>query len=224
MFARLLIGLVAIGVISAVAVAWQVTPLRDWLDLGQLLDRLRALEHGPPAVAIVLAAYPISGLLMLPTMLLILATIALFGPLWGSIYATLGCLLSASAFYGLGRAFGQRVRRFLPTRRLNQVTAMLAGHEVLAVGSINSSQLVNLMLIGLVAGILRLRFGHYLAGTLVGNVPGIIVLAVFEDRLDKAIHQPTTANVAALIVITIFWLSAVIWCARRSAKRLETQD
>lgn len=213
-----MVGLAVLGVLSAVAVAWQVTPLRDWLDLGQLLDRLRAFGHGPVAVIIVLAAYPISGLLMLPTTLLILASIALFGPLWGFIYATLGCLLKASVFYGLGRAFGRRSLHFLPSRQLDEVTAMLTGHEVLAVAAVNWSQLVNLMLSGLAAGVLPIGFGRYLVGTLIGIVPGIIILTIFEDRLDKALHQPTTANVVGLITITIFWLFAAIWCARRLVK------
>ena len=88
--ARLLIGLAAFGVLIGVAVAWQVTPLRDWVDLGQFLDRVRALGDSPVAVVIVLAAYPVSGLLMLPITLIILASLALFGPLWGFICAILG--------------------------------------------------------------------------------------------------------------------------------------
>ncbi|MCP4327700.1 MAG: TVP38/TMEM64 family protein [Alphaproteobacteria bacterium] len=215
---RLLIGLAAFGVLSGVAVAWQVTPLRDWVDLGQFLDRVRALGNSPVAVIVVLAAYPVSGLLMLPTTLIILASLALFGPLWGFIYAILGCLLNALAFYGLGRVFARRSLGFLFSRQLDQVTAMLAGHEILAVAAVNWSQVVNLMLSGLAAGVLRIGFGRYSVGTLLGTVPGIIVLTIFEDRPDKAIHQPTTVNVVGLIAVAIFWLFAAIWCARRLVK------
>ncbi len=45
---RLTIGLVAFGILSASAVAWQWTPLREWVDLEQLLAELRALGQRMP--------------------------------------------------------------------------------------------------------------------------------------------------------------------------------
>lgn len=222
--ARVAAGLVLLAVFSAVAVLWQVTPLRDWLDLARLLDRLRAFGHSPMAVTVVLAAYPISGLLMVPTTLLILASVAVFGPWWGFAYAGLGCLLSATVFYGLGRALQRWRLRILRSRRIDRVSALLTGHEVFAVAAVNLSQLVSFMLIGLAAGVLRMNFGRYVVGTLIGIVPGIIVLTLFEDRFDKAVHQPTTENIAALSAVAVFWLFAVFWCARRLVRHLDKRD
>ncbi len=33
-------------------------------------------------------------------------------------------------------------------------------------------------------------FGRFVAGTLIGVVPGIVVVAIFEDRLEATIRDP----------------------------------
>jgi lysophospholipid acyltransferase (LPLAT)-like uncharacterized protein/uncharacterized membrane protein YdjX (TVP38/TMEM64 family) len=217
--ARFVVGLVALGILSALAVAWQWTPLRDLVNLAQVLTWLKDFGHNPTAVAIVLAAYPIGGLLMLPTTLLILATVALFGPIMGFTYATLGGLFSASTSYALGRLFGRKSLDRLAGRQLDRVTDALAGQEILAVAAINWSQIVNLTLSGLAAGALGIRFGRYVLGTLIGIAPGIFVVTIFENRLEAAIRGPRVDNIIVLIAVTLFWISAALWCGRRLVNR-----
>lgn len=219
---RLTIGLVAFGILSASAVAWQWTPLREWVDLEQLLAELRALGHSPVAVVIIIAAYPIGGLVMLPTIPLILLTVAMFGPLLGLIYAMLGCLVSASGSYALGQALGQQTLARLAGRHLDRVTQLLAGREVLAVAAVNWSQIVSLTLIGFAAGTLRIGFPHYILGTLIGTAPGILLLTLFENQLERAILDPSLANIAALAVIGAFMLVAAFWSIRRLTSRLRS--
>jgi uncharacterized membrane protein YdjX (TVP38/TMEM64 family) len=206
-----LIIFVALG---ALATAWQWTPLRDWFDLAQALDGLKGLDHTPVTVLIVLAAFPLSGLVMLPSMVLILATIALFGPVVGTAYAVLGCLLSASASYVLGRLLGRQHLGRL-RRRLDQIGHLLGGREVLMVAMINWSMIVNLGLIGLAAGMLRFRFARYLLGTLIGIVPGILALALMENSLERTVRDPSLVNVGILFAIGVAIVLAGLWAARQ---------
>ncbi len=213
----ILIALLLVG-LCALAVAWQWTPLRQWVDLARFLAWLEGLGHGPVAVVVTLAAYPLSALIMLPSLLLILGTLAVFGPLAGSVYATFGCLLSAMLSYALGRLLGwQHLGRL--QRRLDQVARFLSGREVLTVALINLSMISNLALVGLAAGVLRLRFAPYLLGTLIGVVPGIVVLALFEEWLEKAIRDPSPANVAMLVVFAIIATLAALWAIRNLGRR-----
>ncbi len=217
---RLIIVLAALGILGALGVAWQWTPLRAWVDMGELLGELRALGHSPVAVVLILAAYPLGGLMMLPTIPLILLTVAMFGPLLGLVYAMLGCLLSASISYALGQALGQETLVRLAGRHLNRVTRLLAGREVLAVAGVNWSQIVSLTLIGLAAGTLRIRFPHYILGILIGTAPGILLLTLFENQLERAILDPSLANIGVLALIVALMLAGGFWSAGKLTKRL----
>ncbi len=209
------IALGALVAACALAIGWQWTPLREWIDLAEMLGRLKSLGHTPLAVLIVLAAYPLSSLVMLPSMVLILVTIALFGPLVGFAYATLGCLLSALASYLLGRILGRQHLGRLQ-RRIDQVARLLSGHEVLAIAMINWSMIVNLGLVGLAAGVLRIRLPRYLLGTLIGITPGIVALTLIETQLEIVIRNPSPGNAAALAAVVAFLLLIAFWGVRRS--------
>jgi len=208
------VGLIIFVAFVALATAWQWTPLRGWFDLAQALEGLRSLDHAPVTVLIVLAAFPLSSLVMLPSIVLILATVALFGPFVGSAYAALGCLLSASASYALGRLLGRQHLGRL-RRPLDQIGHLLGGREVLAVAMINWSMIINLGLIGLAAGMLRFRFSHYLLGTLIGVVPGVLALALLQNRLERTVRDPNLVNVAILFAIGLAIVLVGLWVARQ---------
>ena len=130
--------------------------------------------------------------------------------------------MSASISYVLGQALGQQTLVRLAGRHLNRVTRLLAGHEVLAVAAVNWSQIVSLTLIGLAAGTLRIRFRHYVLGTLIGTAPAILVLTLFENQLERAILDPSLANIGVLALIAALMLAAGFWSAGKLTKRLRS--
>jgi phospholipase D1/2 len=218
------VGLIALGLLVALPAAWHWTPLGDWVDLAGLIASLKAIEHRPAAIVVILAAFPITGLVMLPTTVLVLATVLIFGPWLGSVYALLGCMLSAMLAYGLGRLVRRdRLPRLLGAP-LSRVMDMLRGNELIAVAMVNWSQLVSLTLSGVAAGALRLHLGRYLAGTLLGTAPGVVVLAVIENRLEAAIRAPAPANLAMLVAVAALWALGMLWGSRQMMQAWRGMD
>jgi phospholipase D1/2 len=203
---RFVVGLIALGLLVASPLAWQWAPLREWVDLEELIEALKALGHRPATISVVLAAFRISGSVMLPTTVVVLVTVFIFGPWLGFVYALLGCTLSAMTFYGLGRMVQRQSLSRVLGAHLDRVMSMLRGNEVFAVAMVNWSQLVNLTLSGLAAGALRIHFRRYLAGTL---------LALLENRLEVAIRAPELGNMVALIAIAVLWVLGVFWGTRK---------
>ena len=62
-------------------------------------------------------------------------------------------------------------------------------------------------------------FGRFVAGTLIGVVPGIVVVAIFEDRLEATIRDPRFEIFLILIAVTLLGLLATVWAGRRLLKR-----
>ena len=212
---RLVVGLIALGLLVASPMAWQWAPLREWVDLEELIEALKTLGHRPGTIFVILAAFPISGLVMLPTTVVVLVTVFIFGPWLGFVYALLGCILSAVTFYGLGRMVQRQSLSRVLGAHLDRVMSMLRGNEVFALATVNWSQLVNLTLSGLAAGALRIHFGRYLAGTLLGTTPWVAFLALLENRLEVAIRAPKLGNMVALIAVAALWVLGVFWGIRK---------
>jgi uncharacterized membrane protein YdjX (TVP38/TMEM64 family) len=66
----------------------------------------------------------------------------------------------------------------------------------------------------MVAGAVRIKVWHYIAGTVLGMAPGTLATTVFGDQLATALEDPSRINywlVAAVAVVFVL----LIWCVRR---------
>src|SRR5690242_1574226 len=93
---------VLFGLLLALALAWQLTPLRHFLDGQHVLAIAHGLRSTPLAALVVPAAFVALGLCMVPVNLLKILTVVLFGPLLGVPYALLGIVASALVGHALG--------------------------------------------------------------------------------------------------------------------------
>ena len=122
-----LIGIAAgVALLAAMALAWRVTPLDEWLAFDRLIDAGDALRDSPWAAAGVVLVYAAGGLVAFPLLVLIAATAMLFGPLLGPIYALLGALASATLTFAIGRKLGRETVRRLAGQRVNELSRRLA--------------------------------------------------------------------------------------------------
>src|SRR5688500_8535170 len=112
---------VGVLLVAAAAAIWHWTPIRELLNLQRLSAWMEPYRHAWYALPVVAGAYVVLGVFMISVLLLILATGVAFGPWLGTLYALVGCLVSASAGFWLGRwagprrvekVAGERVKRF----------------------------------------------------------------------------------------------------------------
>jgi len=220
--ARALIA--ALLVLAALAALWLGSPLREWLDVPRLAGTLHHFADSPLAPLLMLAAFLAGGLVIFPVNVLIAASILIFGPWRGALYAVLGCTLSAWLLYEIGRRIpNNRLHDWLGSR-LDRVRARLAWRGVLAVALVRAVPIAPYSIVNLAAGAARIGRTAYLAGTVIGMLPGIIVSAAFLDRLLAAIDDPGPLTVAALIVAAVLaalLISTVAMIRRRRAPDVE---
>jgi len=167
----------------------------------------------------VLLAYVVGGFLMVPVILLIVAGGAVFGPWHGFVYGVLGSMASSLAGYGAGRAIGRDGVRRLAGTRLNKVSERLGQLGTLAVVAVRLVPVAPFMIVNLIAGAVHIRPRQYVAGTLLGMTPGILLLTVFGHGLLRLVERPTAGGlllaggVAGLIIALSGWIRRLIWRA-----------
>jgi phospholipase D1/2 len=215
------IGSVALLLIIA-ALIWRYSPLDQLTSPAALGHWMRRAQLGALTPLAVLGAYVIGGLVAFPVTLLIAATAVMFGPYAGLAYAVTGSLASAAVTYGAGSKLGRRTLRDLIGRKLNRAAKNLSRRGVLAMAAVRIVPIAPYTVVNLVAGAMGVPFRDYLLGTLIGMLPGIVLVTALGDRLREVWQNPTPTSIAVLIGAVFLWVvvslllqAGVSWLRRR---------
>jgi phosphatidylserine/phosphatidylglycerophosphate/cardiolipin synthase-like enzyme/uncharacterized membrane protein YdjX (TVP38/TMEM64 family) len=209
--------------VAVLAAAWRWTPLHDWFDLDAVIGYADRLDELPGTPALVLGAYVLAGLLVVPLTLMIAATGAVFGPVLGTVYALGGALLSAFVTYTIGRRIGRETVRRLAGERLNAISRKLAERGLLAVVLVRLVPIAPYSVVNVVAGASHIGLRDFLLGTLIGLLPGVLGIVVFVDRLIDSILHPSVLTFALLAIIAGLIAGSGMLLQRRLARRREAR-
>ncbi|MEA2948692.1 MAG: phospholipase [Alphaproteobacteria bacterium] len=197
----------------SLTIAWHYPPLSTLANPSEIGPMLRSLAAEPWAPLLVMGIYLVGGLIAFPITVLIAATAAAFGPAAGLAYATAGSLLSAIVTYTVGAVLGRETLRGVLGSRLRRVQHKIVSGGVLAVAAIRLVPLAPFTVVNLVAGASEVKLGTYVAGTLLGMAPGLIVMSALGHQFVRILSEPRPGEFAILIVVLLSWL-AVAGCVQ----------
>lgn len=192
-----------IGAVLGLAALWRWTPLGKWLNLDTVTASAQWLKAHPFSPLLVPLAYVALGLVSFPVTLLIMATIIVYGPWWGSLYAVVGTALSAIFLFFLGHVLGKNIVSRFSGSLINRVNQRLSKSGLVAVITFRIIPVAPFSLINLVAGVSAISLKDFFLGTLIGISPGIAAIAVVADRLSESLRQPDMSSFTALFVAVL---------------------
>ena len=207
---------------------------QQWLNLdkdGQLSKLMMFAAESPWAIVGVISIYAFLALTGFPQIFLISATILVFGPKSGAIYAWIATMVSATLTFGLGHFLGGRwVRRF-GGERVQRTINFLAHHGIVASGLVRVVPSAPFIVVNAAAGAAHIPLWKYWAGTGFGIIPKILLVAAlalfapntgdFQEGIAGLLEfftsrQPQDlAIIAAIIVAWLGFLLCVRWVYRR---------
>ena len=100
----------------------------------------------------------------------------------------LGSLLGREALY---RMLGERWRHGLEGVRKR---------GLLAVVTFRLLPIAPFTLVNLAAGASGIRFVDFLVGTLIGMLPGLVLMSVMGDRIVRILAEPSASDIAILVL------------------------
>ena len=205
-------ALLAAGVVAAIVVVAFVVPVPDPAQL-----RTWAGQAGMAAPALLFAAYVVATLVPIPRTVFSLASGLLLGPAVGVSVALGATAVSALLSFGLARSLGRRlVSRHLTRARVRAVDERLTGGGWLAVASLRLIPLVPFLPTNYACGLSSVRPRPYLAGTVVGSVPGTAAAVVLGDTLTGGTPPALLVAYAACAAAG----AAGLWFAVRRATQM----
>jgi phospholipase D1/2 len=206
----------ALGLALLLAAAWRWTPLHGWLDPPTLAAGLRRLRNSPWALPLVLLIYGAASATLFPNTVLNVAIILGFGEWRGLGYALAGSMTAALLTYAFGRRYGrERVAR-LDSRLLQRLSGRLERGGVLQITTLRLLPIAPFSLVNLGAGALQVRAWPFALGTLLGLLPGNLLVTAFGRQLRALLDGPALLDLAVLLALLLFGACA-LWALRRRA-------
>jgi len=217
---QLMIGVSVLVGLLAVAAAWRWTSLERLLNIPTMVSYAEQFEHSAVAPFLTLAAFVLGGLMVVPVTALIVVTVLAFGPILGFIYALIGMTVSALLTFGIGHLLGRQSIRRLAGSRLNHLSQRLGRKGVLAVIVIRIMPVAPFTIVNLVAGASHIRFRDFALGTVLGELPGLLIMSIFVDQVSETVKHPSVMSVGMLAgVVFLFFLAGTglwRWLNRRA--------
>ena len=215
---RALMIAAVVAAIAGIALLWAFTPMRHWLDIDRLSAVVDRFADSPLAPLIAIALFVIGGLMIVPVNALTAVTILVFGPIMGAIYSLLGCTTSAAVLYEIAHRLPmQRLHRHTGAR-MQRIHHHLVRHAVWAVALVRLVPVAPYSIVCLLLGTTAITRTPYIAGTVLGMLPGILVNAFFIERVVAAIRHPSLTT-AAWLGLAVAAIALLGWLVRRHFAR-----
>ncbi|WP_289038891.1 TVP38/TMEM64 family protein [uncultured Zobellia sp.] len=178
--------------------AWQVLTSGNRKEVENWVSQFGA--WGP----IVLIAAMVAQMFMIvvPSIVLMVASVLAYGPIWGSIIIFEAVFLASSVGYAIGKLLGKdQVERIIGKKTEEKVTGFLEDYGFWAVIVTRLNPFLSNDAISFVGGILRMGYWKFIGATLIGIAP----LTLFIAILGKSTNSMKTGLLwGSLISLAIF--------------------
>jgi phospholipase D1/2 len=190
------------AVFLAVALLWQTSAIAEPSEIFRVLDRVARM---PWTEAVVIAAFLAGGFVAVPVTLMIVATLVVFNGWPGVALAGAGALASAVATYIVGRRLGTGVLRRYLGPRLNRIRRVLPERSLWRIATVRMAPIAPFFLVNLVAGAAGVRFHNYVAGSLLGLLPDVVLIAVLVQQSRLVLADPGPDAILVLFGLVAAW-------------------
>lgn len=197
---------IAVIVLTGLVAAWNYSALADYTDPQAVQRIFKDIAASPFGPLIVLVIFLAGGLVAFPVTVLIAATAATFGPWLGFLYAASGALASALLTYGIGAVLGREVLRKWMGPRLTRIRQKIVKQGVLAIAAIRMVPVAPFTLVNMVAGASGIKLIDFTAGTLLGLLPGLILMSALGAQIARIVTAPTAFEVALFALCIAAWI------------------
>ena len=210
---------VVISILGLMAI-WRFTPLREVATAEAAIAWAKAFGEQWWAPLLLMAAYTPACLVMFPRPLITLAAVIAFGPWLGFVYSLTGICVSSAVTWYMGRHMRRDTVRRLAGPKLDRMIEVLKKHGLVAMTLLRLVPIAPFAVESIVAGAIRMKLWHVVAGTAIGLLPGTLTTTVFGDAIETAVTGAGEVNwwfVGGALAL----LAAGAWSVKRWFTRME---
>ena len=179
---------------------------------------LRNLAGSPWGLPAVVAIFCVAAFIGVPQFALIAASIAVFGPLPGAIYAWIANMISGALTFWIGRAGGEAAVKRYAGPRAQKLSRLIGQNALIASAVVRSVPAGPFLIVNMVFGASAAKFRDYWIGMGLGIVPKIALVAVGWKTVVSAFEgNPLTASLFGLGAVLLY-VGIAFFVVRRARK------
>jgi uncharacterized membrane protein YdjX (TVP38/TMEM64 family) len=207
-----LIGLLAS--LIALAAAWRWTPAGEWLDVDRAMTAAKWLAQQPASPLLAPVAFAIGGAIAIPVTLMIIATVAIFGPWPGILYSLIGAEIGALLLFVAGRRLGREAVRRFAGSLINRLSHKLSQRGIMAVVTVRIVPVAPFAVVNIIAGASEIRLRDFAIGSFIGLIPGTLAIGAVASQLIVALRHADPPGFVGLATVVVLAGAGVFWIRR----------
>lgn len=188
------------------------------IDQAEFFALMQALSESVWAVPITIVLFCGLAFIGAPQWMLITGTVLAFGVWEGGILSWVGSLVAAILGFWIGHVVGAERLRRLDAKLIRKLSAAVRKNGFMTSLVVRLVPTGPAILVNLAAGVSRMKFRHFVAGTSIGIIPKIVVVCLVSQGLISGV----SGSLMAVFFIGLAGLAILLsWVAR---KRLEARS
>lgn len=175
-----------------------------------------AFSQSPWAVPIVIATFTGAAFLGVPQWALIAGTVVAFGPVYGSAYAWLATMISASIDFWLGRWIGADRLRTFGGDLVNRIIGVVRRNGFVTSFAVRFVPTGPFVIVNMAAGVSGMKFPMFMTGTGLGIIPKIVIVGLLAQGILSGADGDRIMFICVMLALLFI---GVMLLARRRLKR-----
>jgi uncharacterized membrane protein YdjX (TVP38/TMEM64 family) len=213
-----------VGVRLAVVVAALVVASGCSGAADELVGWLESVADHPLAPLIVVAIFIASGFVAAPLSLIMIPTIVVYGPVFGSLWTAIGATLGGALFFWFGSKGGTLVGRLRKASAdRSTIGHLVERNGVVAVAIARNLPLGPYPVVNFALGATPISMPQFLIGNLIGLLPWIAVYALTGAELRALLTDPSPDTLLRF-GLTIAAVILIVAAASHLVRRRMTVD
>ena len=215
-------GWLFIGLVAAVLGLWIYLGMQGTdgeFEPREVLQKLRGIAAHPLAPWVAVPAFVAGSLVVTPVTAMIALCGLLFDPWVAVLTATAGMLASTAVNHWLGARLGNAISARIPGRVSARINKLARASDMWSLAGLRLIPVAPFTVINLVAGASGVRLMDFLAGSLIGMGPGIVLICLSVDRARAALQGEAVFEPWILAAIAVAGAAIIALRAWRKKSR-----
>ncbi|KMJ56869.1 SNARE associated Golgi family protein [Bacillus sp. LL01] len=173
-------------------VSISTSSIREWI-----------LGFGAWAPFIYVILYTVRPLVLFPASVLSLGAGLAFGAFWGTVYTIIGATLGAALSFFVARKLGKNLANRSWKGKAAGIQKNMEKQGFLYILILRLLPILNFDLISYAAGVSKVRFSHFILGTLLGIIPGTFAYNFLGSSFVKGEYTYIIGAAVVFVLIAI---------------------
>lgn len=199
--------------VALVFVMGRTTAIFDEDD-APIFQWLQSHAESPWSLPATVVLFSLASFLGAPQFGLIAIAVVAFGPTRGAIYAWISTMVSSGIHFQLARVMGAGALRRYGGDAVNRISKLVGRNgfwSSLVVRIVPSAPPI---VVNMAAGVSHMAFSSFMAGTALGIVPKIALVAFFGGSVVSLVQSGDLTLALTLAGLALGWIVAVVWARR----------